>query len=162
MPDKSFLVLCLESHWTGEQSTPSKPGFSLVVSFGVFFPSCYHDLRSGSYCTIVTSDVKESRVPLANLTIQPYGAIISLFITSWTAWEGRDVCACTHTHVRTPTHTDSWKTGDKIKLKSTTLKDLELLIFIADTDTNILWGLELSVLKKKVISSLTLFVFIRR
>lgn len=47
-----------------------------------------------------------------------------------------------HTHVHTQT-----TENQIIKLKSTTLKDLELLIFIADTDTHILRGLELSVLK---------------
>lgn len=106
----------------------------------ICFALCYHCLLSASHCTIVTSDVKESGMPLAN----PYHtALLSNYkpIHQQPNSLERKGRVCTHTR----THTDSWKTSDKIKLKSTTLKDPEPLIFIADTDTNILWGFELSV-----------------
>lgn len=109
---QNFLVLRLESYLTGKQSMLSKPEFSS----GFVFASCYRYLLSESHCTIVTSDVKESGVPLANPSIQPYWAIISRSSTAkQLREEGTRVRVCSHTR----THTDNWKAGDKIEEHNT-------------------------------------------
>lgn len=142
MPDRIFLVLHLENYLTVEQSMLSKPEFSsffLKKNKNIFIVLPLSPVRiflynSDLWCKGIRS---ATRKPYCTALLSNYKPIHQQ--PNSLEREGR-VCMCTQTHVHTQT------TGNLlIKLRSTKMKDLELLIFIADTDTNILWGLELSI-----------------